>query len=691
IVRTSAGYDRRVSNIGFYWAMSDYSDATFAFDWWSNRYTAATGNIRYNWLQQFLRGDASFRQYWRESGGSEIAFDTRNNWEYDERTRLNMTARYASSSNFVRQNSFDPREVTQSINSTAGLSRRFDWGTLTASGNRQQHLSDDRVEMTLPTVNLSLSPITFFSAPPGEAGWLNNITWSGSSNFSRRTVERLQLPDQGFSFARADEAATRAGVSSSLNVGALTWSQNAQYDETIRPSVPDTLFPGIDPPLPPDPDFQPGLQDLGVTNVSWSSALSFRQRLIGTTTLTPRVSISGQAVRSDTIPEAASFVSGPNRITFGAGLQTDIFGFYPGIGDYSAIRHKLTPTASYNYTPPSQPTALQQSVFGSQELQARSQVTIGLNQTFEAKVSGDAPESAPAEGEEAGVDETEDEGAAVPAARAGEPRRAPQDRIVNLLALRTQAVTYDFVRADTLGFFTGGFVTTRLQNQVSSDYLRGLTLSMEHDLFSEQRTDNQVTARSFAPHLSQLNFSFSVSNRTALFQRLFGGGAPPEPEETVEDEEEEDVFAPREGFDELRMMPTRSEDAGRGDLAPRRSPLGEWSANLSYSLRRPRALPDAPTGSRFRNAQMVQATVSFKPTENWDVNWRTSYDIERGTFNDHMIRLSRDLHEWEASFDFRQTATGNWSFRFEVSLIANRDLKFDFEQRNLDAGLSPGF
>ena len=31
---------------------------------------------------------------------------------------------------------------------------------------------------------------------------------------------------------------------------------------------------------------------------------------------------------------------------------------------------------------------------------------------------------------------------------------------------------------------------------------------------------------------------------------------------------------------------------------------------------------------------------------------------------------------------FVQTITGNWSFRFNVSLKANRDLKFDYEQRS---------
>ncbi|GIS81290.1 MAG: hypothetical protein CM1200mP14_28560 [Gammaproteobacteria bacterium] len=64
-----------------------------------------------------------------------------------------------------------------------------------------------------------------------------------------------------------------------------------------------------------------------------------------------------------------------------------------------------------------------------------------------------------------------------------------------------------------------------------------------------------------------------------------------------------------------------------------------------------------------------------------------SYDLERRAFNDHTIRLTRDLIGGKQNFYFLQTATGNWTFRFEVSLIDNRDLKFDYKQRNLDAGL----
>ena len=103
---------------------------------------------------------------------------------------------------------------------------------------------------------------------------------------------------------------------------------------------------------------------------------------------------------------------------------------------------------------------------------------------------------------------------------------------------------------------------------------------------------------------------------------------------------------------------------------------GGWRANLSYAHQRPR--DQARTGN-----QMVQGTLTFKPTEKWNVNWRTSYDVANGSFNDHLVRLSRDLHRWEANFDFRKTATGNWSFRFEVSLSDQEDLHFDYSQRSV--------
>ena len=131
--------------------------------------------------------------------------------------------------------------------------------------------------------------------------------------------------------------------------------------------------------------------------------------------------------------------------------------------------------------------------------------------------------------------------------------------------------------------------------------------------------------------------------------------------------------------DESSIIPTGAQP-GRITQARRAGSRGSWTTNVSYSLQRPR---DPALDSR----QMLTGSIRLQPTAMWGLSWRTAYDIEKGAFNDHSIRLTRDLHRWQANFDFLQTATGNWSFRFEVSLMDNRDLKFDYDQQNLDLGL----
>jgi hypothetical protein len=708
IVRTSRGYRRRVSNIGFYWAMSDYYDSTVFLDWWSGEHVSLTGSVRYNWARQFLDGGLNFRQFWREGGGSEMAFDANNNWQMDERTNLRFRARYASSSSFIRRTSFDPIEVVQSIDSEGGLSRRFDFGNLTLSANRRQFLTDDRVEMTLPNVSLSLSPQTFFRASPTQARFYNNMTWSGSGSFRRSISDRPQRPDTvAFSPSLADQVRTNASFNTGLNLGNLSLSSGFSMSENVVKGVP---LKGE--PVGEDPPPVLGFQDQADAEVSWNASLGYQQRLVGSTSLTPSLSISSRLVRSDADTLASSFVGAPSRVSLSLALRTDLYGFFPGVGPFEAIRHKLSPGFDYSYAPKVSPTAVQEAVFGSREVGAQRVLRISLNQTFEAKrredpsaaaaqpaAPGAAAPPAPSPGmpedtlgvglestatEARAEDEVGGEG------ESGAPRSRQEGQKVTLLALRTTAMTYDFERAAELGNWLWGIETTQLTNTISSDYLRGLNLTMTHLLFDDpaqgggaggQPGDGQDPRRKFSPHLTQMNFGFSLDSRSLPFRLLSSLlGGEPEASSTVRaapattQDEQESPFAPTL-TDESSIIPV-------GDGPARRARVGEpggaggWRANLSYSLQRPRSETQSSN-------QMLQGTLSFNPTENWEVSWRTSFDVANQSFNDHYLRLTRDLHRWEAYFDFRQTATGNWSFRFEVSLTDNRDLHFDYQQRSI--------
>ncbi len=681
IVRSSAGYSRRISNLGFYWAINDYADASVAMDWWADNYVGVTGTLNYSWLRQFLRGNVNFRNFWRQGGSTTLAFSTSHNWELDERTRFEIRSSYASSTDFVRQNSFDPREVTQSIDSQGGINRRFDWGNVSMSANRRQFLSDDRVSLTLPSANLSLSPITFFSAPSSRASWYNNVIWTGSGNYTRSIEDRLDQPPGEFKESLADKQTTRGGLSSSLSLGALALSHSLSFNEAVTRDGLEVLAPAaglaaadrleawFGNVVAPSADSAfPERVDLSSTDLTWSQTLSYQQRLVGTTTLTPNLSMSGKALQTNKIPEAGSLVPAPTRLSFGAGLKTDIYGLWPGVGGFSAIRHKLSPGFDYSYAPAVTQTELQNAVFGRGEFRAKNEMRIRLNQTFEAKRETDES-----------VEEGEEE---APPDPGGEPRRRTQAEIVQLLALQTSAVNYDFVRADSLGQFTDGFTTTTLSNSISSDFLRGLQISMEHLLFDESGQAGE--GRTFAPHLSGLDLSFSLNAASPPLRWIGGliglggdGAASSEPEPEEDDLlEEEDPFSATSGLDESQVVPgfgDTSRDFGRQSAQGRPGGGGRgWDANVSYSLQRPRQADLV--------RQMVQLNVRFEPTELWRASWRTSYDVALGSFNDHMITFTRQLHRWEANFDFRRTVTGNWAFRFEVALSDNRDLKFDYQQ-----------
>ncbi len=697
IVRTSGGYRRRVSNLGFYWAASDYADALFAMDWFSETFFALTSSARYNIRRQFLQGDLSFKRFWNSDGSRELALDTRHAWEIDERTQLRVSGRFVSNNDFVRENSFNPQEVTQSIDSEAGLNRRFGWGSVSFSANRRQYLSDDRTEWLLPSVNVSLSPITLFRAPSSEAHFYNNMTWSGSMGIRRNAFDRVQ-PDT-FSVSVANNATLAGDVRSSLNLGNLSFSQSANLNRRTLFDVPEAFVILGD--SADQADLVVGVPALSVSEetLGWSAGLGYQQTLIGSTTLTPRLSMSGSFFRSDTNPLAQSFVAAPNRMSFGAQLKTDVYGFYPGFGRFEAIRHKFSPSFDYQWSPETTPSELQREVFNSRTLQPRNTVSVSLTQTWEAKrrsdgddAEADAADDQPldlefmlgdslvadsltlADSLSLGLREMEPLGPL----RTGqeEPRRIQQNPSVTLLAWRTSVIQYDFVQADSSGSKLLGFETTRLSNQFSSDYLRGLSISMDHELWFDEVTDGVVTNRSFDPHLANLNLGFSLGSRSSIFRWL----------NFFSRDEEEAAAEPDNTDPETFQGPTDASSIVPGvDRSQPRAPgqrgqTGGWNASLSYSLQRPRN-PLLPA------AQMLSGNLRLQPTENWSMTWRTSYDMELNRFNDHSIRLTRDLHRWEANFDFLQTATGNWTFRFEVRLTDNEDLKFDYRQRNLDLGL----
>src|SRR5256885_12889827 len=62
------------------------------------------------------------------------------------------------------------------------FTKQFDWGTLTAGGNRRQEVGSGLVSQTIPTVSLAPSPINITPS----------ITWSPGFSFSNQQAFHQQ-------------------------------------------------------------------------------------------------------------------------------------------------------------------------------------------------------------------------------------------------------------------------------------------------------------------------------------------------------------------------------------------------------------------------------------------------------------------------------------------------------------------
>jgi hypothetical protein len=667
IARTSSRYSRRIEDVGVFWAMNDYMGAELAMDWFANNWTALRGSVDYNLPQRFLRGGLTYRYFWPDEGGRQFTVSTQNSWQMDERTSLNFQGNYSTSTRFVQQRTFDPRELNRSIDSNLSMRRRFDWANVSAGSSRRQQLSDNTVNWVLPSVDVSFSPVTLFEALPGEDRWYSNATLQASSNVR---MERRDVGVENTNPSAQSGRSLSTRSSAGLNVGRFSVSQSFDFTDVQRE---ERFMTGQ-----PDPVRDAFSEQRG----RWNSSVNFQQRLIGTSTLTPSVTLAGEFLRSD---ETDALVHSPTRVDFGAGVRTELFGFWGGVGPFDRFRHRLSPNMSYSYSPAVRADSLQERVFSARGAAERNTISLGLSQTFEARYRAERdPQAAPAPGTAAGdtaaAGDTEAQ-ARAEAQAAGEPRRLERARTVTLLSINTDAIMYDFVSAREGG---DGLQTTQIGNSLRSDLLQGFEFRVTHDLFrprlgvSDGLVDGVTGGRDFSPHMSNVTASFSLTNESWLF-RVLGlgrGGARTQAGGAPLQQGEPNVGGPAvdRTQSEFGMVGT-----GRRTMvgSPSR-PVGAWSASLDYMLDRPRD----PRPGQQEN-QMMRGRMQFQPTANWGMNWSTAYRFGGEGFTDHVMTLTRRLHDWDANFDFVRAQNGNFSFQFRVHLRANPDIKVDYSQSDV--------
>jgi lipopolysaccharide export system protein LptA len=709
--RGTRGTGRQISNVGYYWAINDYMGAQAALDWRSQSWVALQVGYQFNWKRRFLNGSASMQRFWREEGDDQFTLTGTGSWRPNERTDISTSLNYSSNPRFERDRVVDPFRQTSRANSSLSFSRRTDWGTITSGTELGQEISSG--DNTLRT-RLGINPqtITLFGTRDGaEPRWYNDaaltINFDGSADrFSPGDALERRQPGQ-----RSASASTGGNI----RVGNISVGGGAQYNRQQRTELAAIDSALAAPGVPPARlGFMPGFS---TETFAWNASTGYEFRLIGATRLTPNISIGQSVARHDTsfaegeqAPDSiagryGAFVAAPMRINFGAGLRTELFGFFPGVGGYERFRHHISPSVDYRYSPQVRQTERQRLVHGPQGGQQVNEVTFGLNQTFEAKLrrpqretdaeradelagtgnpaAGDAGNPG-AQTDTARADQIPgqttqgDTASADSVGRGGGSGQGEQSQKVTILAINTTSLAYTFAPLDTLTNPTR-FRTADITNTIRSDLFGGFDFTISHDLFDDESGGAPGLFaggnRRFSPFLTSVQTSLSFGANSALF-RWLGFSRATEGERRTE----RGQTPPSEGVP--TVDPPGSQTAtGR----PMSTDGGAWNVQLAYSLRRTRPPRAGEPQTVSRGNQQVTANVSFFPTRNWAVSWYSVYSITQNEFGTHVLNFKRDLYRWQANFDFIRAPNGNTSFSFSVHLTDLPDLKADYSRQDLGA------
>ncbi len=518
-----------------------------------------------------------------------------------------------------------------------------------------QQISNEVVNQTFPDVRLTPVPISIGT----------NLTWSPSFSFQTRTTSNQPagvillppldgLPQEDSLFNESRRTSLSLGTP--LRIGRWNWQNSFTVTDAL--SKARSLVSVADPNDTSQTFTRVYGEDFS-TEIEWNTGINLPMLFPGTWKLQPSVGIRNKTGGPFLLRNrftGGEFIQQGKRPSFAAGISPAVFGFFPGVGPISRIRHSVTPQFSWSYAPSAQvskeyllarnPSNL------NPDLKSPALHTVGLSgisQTFEGKFGSS--------------DDSTDAGAA---------------QKIKLLSWQTSGMQYDFEQAKEPG--RNGWITSSISNSFTSELLRGFNLRLSHDLW-----DGRVGFDStrFDPFLRSVSASFTVSGSTfaRLARALFGGEPlppPTPPEELAPDSLDQEFFSPPPVMATGTAFQTVESIAGRG-----RRGAG-FTAAIRYNDRRTRSdesLSDSGTPLNNRN---LGVTMSFSPTRNWSLQWTTDYNLTTKEFGSNALRFERDLRRWRATFAFVQAPNGNFAFNFFIQLLDLTEVKFNYDQRSVN-------
>lgn len=707
IFRNSPSYRRHVDNVGYYFALSDYTDARLWLDWRSGArptegdpgWIKYNGEFQYRWLSRFMTGRFAASHDRQKSGNTNTALSWAHLQDFSQTRKLSFNLNYVTNTFIQRTNSFDPRQVMATISSQANYAQKLGPASLTIGGNRRQYPGRDQVDQQFPNFNLSTPTLEL-------ARWLE---WTPSLSVINDQSFKLDQPGTisfrylpapgGLDSVRVSGSrrSTNAAFNTPVKIFGITWSNSFRATDTEDDyPVPVRVASRTDSGAATTRVFNRTYQ----TDVDWETSIGLPGLLIGTWNVSPQISFtnvdpSPYMVRSQF--SGGRFVRQSKRPIYGLGIAPTFFGLFPGLGPVERLRHSISPRLIYSYAPRADVSdeflaATNRTRFDYIGGLAQNQLQLQISQNIEAKLRGE-PDSA---------------------TRGNASERT--DRKIKLLSVNFSPLAYDFERARVTG--RSGFATERLSYDVASDLLPGFSLTADYSLFQGTLLSDTAV---FKPYRESLSASFTLNQQSgifAAFSRLFGRAVPQRtPQIERMEPAGDDALSQRAGSTPVAGVAARDRMYGM-------APTEGFQANITFSSQRQRppvggtvidydpavncriyefnpitynqclieqqanpvnATPFKPViGApfvRMPSRETIQSQMNFNITPTWSASWGTNYDFQAKAFASHTVSLQRDLHDWRSTFAFTKAPNGNFAFSFFIALKAQPDLKFDYDKQ----------
>jgi hypothetical protein len=663
------------------------------------------GAMRYQVKDLFVNGALGASQYFLRDGTRTQEYSLNHQQQFSQRTSLTANLNYSTNTSVRRNTQFNPFTVMQTIRSDLKFQTGRGPFSVNVGGTQVQYPGREQIDRTFPTLSISSRPIEI-----GEwFGWTPSLSISSQqrlhidqiTDFSHRYIQK---PGGGLDSVRLDRNSRSSTITfdTPLEIRGFRWQNSFTVTDNLNDYPEQRLIVDV------NDTTQRSMRVFRrtyKTDVNWTTGFSLPSFFQGTWNLAPSVQIqkidgrSGLLVRTERTGNR--FVSQGLRPAFSLGVSPTLYHIYRGVGPLTAIRHAISPTLSYQYTPRADISDEFLAANGDTRvgyLGANQQniVSLGLNTNFEAKLRPQN-DSLPPE----------------------------QAQKITLLSLGFTSLAYDFERAkQTEGT---GLTNTSFGINAKSDLIPGFDFGMDWSLFQGDPISDTAT---FSPFRTSVRATLSLGAGSPLVRaaaRLVGldvgeGPAPLGPGEPPP--------AGGMGVGAAPSFVAGQPITGGFNRMSLSAPRGQgWQLNLTYSSQRQRpprgtgavfADPDTQCG-RFRGLPSYQLCVdqyaannpetgpgaqttrggtffvsppqanaqsqlSFHVTERWGASWNTTYDFQLRQFASHTMTLTREMHDWDAVFSFLKAPNGNFAFNFHIALRAQPDLKFDFDRRNYPRG-----